>query len=113
MRFGTITLAECYSLMAFTSDILSAKKMNGFFVSLSRKPSRGVAKNKANVQWTAVLVEKMGFWPATTGATPEEAIELQRAQYQDKLSNSQPVPNLLKPSDRPMASGKMTRFVTV
>jgi hypothetical protein len=87
--------------------------MTGFFVFLSPNPSHRAAKNKIDVQWTANLVEEIKFWTTTTGATPDEAMELQRAQYRNKLSTNQPVPVLMDSTDGPMASGKITRFVTV
>lgn len=87
--------------------------MNGFFVFVSKRPTSGKGKETGDAQWTAVLTEETKSWMATTGNTPEAAVELQRAQYQDKLSSNKPVPKLRKSSNGPMASGQMTRFVAV
>ncbi|HTK85643.1 MAG TPA: hypothetical protein VL625_11225 [Patescibacteria group bacterium] len=87
--------------------------MKGFFVYLSRKKNvNGVVKNSATL-WKAVPVEDVRNWLATTGESPQVALDLQREQYRSKLQRKESVPLLVGSTDGPMASGQRTRFVAV
>ncbi len=83
--------------------------MNGFFITLTKKPKLA--------GWKAMLHEEMHGaikdWPATSGATPDEALSLQKERYGLRLQARQETPRLVSNADWPKASGKITRFVEV
>jgi hypothetical protein len=81
----------------------------GFFISIRRRTKKG----SAVATWFAVPVESPRGWDSTETDTIESAIIQQRNVYFDRCTRNEPLPALVRSMDMPMASGKITRFVSI